>query len=70
MLVAARDDHGGDRHNGERGARAEAGSGRARGEAAAIREPFQRVADAGAVHRAGADAADDRGGVEQGSESA
>ena len=48
-----------------RSARAEAGGGGAGGEAAAIRKPFQRVADAGAVDRAGADAADDGGGVEQ-----
>ena len=58
VLVAARYDHLGDRHHGERGARAEAGGGRTGGEAAAMREPLERVADAGAVHRARADAAD------------
>ena len=55
----------GDRHNGDGGARAETGSGGAGGEAAAVRKPFQRVADAGAVHRAGADAADNGAGIEQ-----
>ena len=63
-LIAAGRDHAGDRHHGDGGARAEAGRGRARGEAAAVRKPFQRVADAGAVDRAGADAGDDGGGVQ------
>ena len=65
LLVAAGGDHVGDRHHGERGSRAEAGGGRARGEAAVIRKPFQRIADAGAVHRAGADAAEDGADVKQ-----
>src|SRR5260370_24938406 len=60
-LEAARRDHVRDRDDGERRAGAEAGGGQAGGEAAAVGEPFERVSDAGAVDRAGADAAG-RGG--------
>ena len=67
-LIAAGGDHVRDRHHGHRGTGAEAGGGRAGGKAAAVGKPFERIADAGAVHRAGADAADDGGGVEHDSE--
>jgi len=65
LLVAAGRDHVGDRHHGDCSSRAEAGGGRARSEAAVIGKPFQRIADAGSVHRAGADAAEDGADVKQ-----
>ena len=65
-FVARRLDDRGDRQDGECRARAEAGGGEAGGEAAAVGEPLERVAYAGAVHGAGADAADRRGDVEHG----
>ena len=63
-LVAARLDHGRSGHR-QRGARAEAGGGQPRGQPAPVREPLERVAHAGAVDRAGANAADRRGDIEQ-----
>ena len=52
-------DHGLDRRDRQRRARAESGRGDAGGEAALVGKPFQRVADAGAVDATGADARDD-----------
>ena len=52
-------DHRLDRRDRQRRACAESGGGDAGGEAALVGKPFQRVADAGAVHAAGADAGDD-----------
>ena len=49
-----------------RRARAKTRRGQAGGQAALVGEPFQRIADAGAVDRAGADAADRGGDVEHG----
>ena len=65
-LVAAGGDHVLDRDDGERRSRAEARRGQSGGEAAPVGEPFQRVADAGAVDRAGPDAADRGGDIEEG----
>ena len=55
-----------DRHDGQRRAGAKAGRGQPGAQTAPVGEPFQRVADAGAVDRAGADPADRRGDVEEG----
>ena len=66
VLVAGRGDHVRDRRDRQRRSGAKPGGGEASGEAATVGEPFQRVADAGAVDRAGADAADRRGEIEQG----
>jgi hypothetical protein len=52
-------DHRLDRRDRQRGARAESRRGDARGKAALVRKPFQRIADAGAVDAAGADARHD-----------
>src|SRR5829696_6932707 len=56
-------DHRLDGGNGECGAGAEAGGGDAGGEASLVREPLQRVADAGAVDAARADASDDHSAI-------
>ncbi len=64
VLISRCMDHFGDRQDGERGAGTEARRGHARRQAAAPREPFQRVADAGPIDRAGAHAADGRGDVQ------
>ena len=61
-LIAMRLDRGDDRINGERGAGTETRGSQAGGKAAAIGEPFERIADAGAVDRARADAGKDRPG--------
>ena len=63
-LITARLDHGGERHNGEGCARAEAGGREAGGKTAPVGKPFQRVADGGAEDRTGAEPGDDRGEVE------
>src|SRR6266581_4483775 len=52
-------DHRLDRRDRQRGARAESRRGDACGKAALVGKPFQRIADAGAVDAAGADAGDD-----------
>jgi hypothetical protein len=57
-------DHRLDRRHRERGARAKSRRGNAGGEAALVGKPFQRVADAGAVDAAGADAGDDHPEIE------
>ena len=57
-------DHRLDRRDRQRRACAESGSGNAGGEAALVGKPFQRVADAGAIHATGADARDDHAEVE------
>ena len=57
-------DHRLDRRDRQRGAGAETGRGDAGGEAALVGKPFQRVADAGAVDAAGADARDDHAEIE------
>ena len=64
-FVAAGLDHVRDRNDGQRRAGAESHRGQPGRQSAAIRKPLERVADAGAVHGAGADAADCRGEVEQ-----
>src|SRR5690606_14245136 len=65
VLVARGVDHVRDRDDRDGRARAEAGGGEAGGEAAAIREPLQRVAHAGAVDGARADAAESSADIEQ-----
>jgi hypothetical protein len=57
LFVAAALDHVRDRHDGRRRPRAEARRSNAGREPSTIREPLERVADAGAVHRARAHAA-------------
>ncbi len=64
-LIAARMDHVRDRHHGERGAGAKTRGRQARGKTAPVGEPLQRVADAGTIDDAGADAAERGGNVEQ-----
>ena len=63
-LIAVGEDDVADGNDGRGSAGAEASGGEARGESAAIRKPLERVADAGAVNRAGADARDGRRDVE------
>jgi hypothetical protein len=58
VLVAARLDHRADRRDGDRGAGAEARRREPAAQAALVGKPFERVADAGAVHRAAGDAGD------------
>ena len=64
-LVATAGDHVGDRHHRERRARAEAGGGQPGRKAALVGEPFQRVADGGAVDEPRPDPAERGRDVEQ-----
>jgi hypothetical protein len=61
LLIAVRLDHGGDRHDRESRPGAETGRREARRQSAPVGKPLERIAYAGAVHRARSDAAD-RGG--------
>ena len=65
-LVAGGRDHVGDRDDREDGAGAVTGGGQADRQAALVREPLDRVVDAGGVDRAHAEAADHRAEVEAG----
>src|SRR5438067_13787566 len=64
-FVAEIADHLLDRDDRQGGAGAKAGGGQPGAEAAPVGKPFQRIADAGAVDRAGADPADRGGDVEE-----
>jgi len=64
VLVPRALDHVGDGNDGGRGTRAEACRGQARRQSAPTGEPLHRVADARAVHGAGADTAEHRGEIE------
>ena len=57
-------DHRLDRRDRQRGARTKTCRGDAGGKAALVGKPFQRIADAGAVDAAGADARDDMAEIE------
>ena len=63
-LIAGERDHLADRNDGERRAGAEARGGKADGETAAVGEPFHRLADAGRIDRAAADAGEHRAEIE------
>ncbi len=64
MLVARALDHVGDRNDRDGRARAEAGGREAGGQTALVRKPLERVAYAGAVDAARADARDDGADIE------
>ncbi len=55
-----------DRYDGDRRAGPEAGRGETGSDAAPAGKPLERVADARAIHRACADAADDSAGIQRG----
>jgi hypothetical protein len=65
-LVSGGRDHVGDRNNREDGAGTITGRGQTDRQATLVREPFQRVVDAGRVDRANAEATDHRPEVEAG----
>ena len=63
-FIAVARDHVGDRNDGDCRTSAEASGRRAGGKTAPVGKPLQRVADAGAIHRARAHAGDHGGGIQ------
>jgi hypothetical protein len=59
LRIARRLDPVGDGDHGQSRAGAEPGGGESGGQAMSVGEPLQRIADAGAVHRTGAQPGDD-----------